>query len=108
MHDTYDSLLTGINKLWDAWKDLDQADLTKDQLKGLLFIAATEKNLSEESWKCWLETQNLPKFKQNPMAAFEISAYMGAINTAMLNAQKRQNAIGQSSKTQNPTKTNKP
>ena len=94
MTDTYDSLLTGINKLWDAWKDLDQADLTKDQLKGLLFIAATEKNLSEESWKCWLEVQNDPKYKQNPMAAFEISTYLGAMNKAMLNAQRRKNALG--------------
>ena len=108
MVDNYESLLSGLNNLWDAWNDLDQADLTKEQLKGLLFIAATEKNLSEESWKCWLETQNLPKFKQNPMAAFEISAYMGAINTAMLNAQKRQNAIGPKERHPNtPPKTNK-
>ena len=108
MVDTYESLIGGITKLWDAWQDLDQADLTKEQLKGLLFVAATEKNLSEESWKVWIDTQNDPKYRQNPMAAFEISAYMGAMNTAMLNAQKRQNAIGQSPKTQNPTKTNKP
>ena len=108
MVDTYESLMGGITKLWDAWQDLDQADLTKEQLKGLLFVAATEKNLSEESWKVWIDTQNDPKYRQNPMAAFEISAYMGAMNTAMLNAQKRQNAIGQSPKTQNPTKTNKP
>ena len=108
MVDNYESLLSGLNNLWDAWNDLDQADLTKEQLKGLLFIATTEKNLSEESWKCWLETQNLPKFKQNPMAAFEISAYMGAINTAMLNAQKRQNAIGVKERHPNtPPKTNK-
>ena len=108
MVDTYDSLLSGINKLWDAWNDLNQADLSHEQLKGLLFIAATEKNLSEESWKCWLEVQNDPRFKQNPMEAFEISAYLGSINKAMLNAQKRTNAIGQSPKTQIPTKTNKP
>ena len=108
MVDTYESLIGGITKLWDAWQDLDQADLTKEQLKGLLFVAATEKNLSEESWKVWIDTQNDPKYRQNPMAAFEISAYMGAMNTAMLNAQKRHNAIGQSPKTQNPTKTNKP
>ena len=108
MVDTYDSLLSGINKLWDAWNDLNQADLSHEQLKGLLFIAATEKNLSEESWKCWLEVQNDPRFKQNPMEAFEISAYLGSINKAMLNAQKRTNAIGQSPKTQIPTKANKP
>ena len=94
MHDTYESLLGGMNKLWDAWSDLDQADLTKDQLKGLLFIAATEKNLSEESWKCWLDVQNHERYKENPMAAFEISTYLGAINTAMVNAQRRKNAIG--------------
>ena len=94
MHDTYESLLQGMTKLMDAWNDLNQADLTKDQLKGLLFIAATEKNLSEESWKCWISEQNDPKYRQNPMACFEISAYMGAMNTAMLNAQKRKNALG--------------
>ena len=94
MVDTYDSLLAGMTKLLDAWNDLDQADLTKDQLKGLLFIAATEKNLSDESWKCWIDVQNDPRFKQNPMEAFEISAYLGSINKAMLNAQKRKNALG--------------
>ena len=106
MVDTYDSLLSGMTKLWDAWTDLNQADLTKDQLKGLLFIAATEKHLSEESWKCWLVTQNDPKFVQNPMDAFEISAFLGAINTAMLNAQKRKNAIGSNS--ESSSKTDKP
>ena len=94
MSDSYESLLSGMTKLMDAWNDLNQADLTKDQLKGLLFVAATEKNLSEESWKCWLEVQNDPRFKQNPMEAFEISAYLGSIKKAMLNAQKRKNAIG--------------
>ena len=109
MNDSYESLLGGMNKLWDAWNDLDQADLTKEQLKGLLFIAATEKNLSEESWKCWLEVQNDPKYKQNPMEAFEITAYLGAINKAMLNAQKRKNAIGaKEHPTNTPPKTNKP
>ena len=106
MVDTYDSLLSGITKLMDAWNDLDQADLSKNQLKGLLFIAATEKNLSEESWKEWLSIQNDPKYRQNPMMAFEISTYMGAINTAMLNAQKRKNAIGPSPETS--PKTGKP
>ena len=109
MADTYDSLLGGMNKLWDAWNDLNQADLTKEQLKGILFIAATEKNLSEESWKCWLEVQNDPRFKQNPMEAFEISAYLGSINKAMLNAQKRKNAIGSRENNPNtPPKTGKP
>ena len=109
MVDTYESLLSGMTKLNDAWHDLDQADLTKNQLKGLLFVAATEKNLSEESWKCWLEVQNDPKFKQNPMDAFEISAYLGSINKAMLNAQKRKNAIGSRDSNPNiPPKTGKP
>ena len=94
MVDTYDSLVGGLTKLVDAWNDLDQADLTKDQLKGLLFIAATEKNLSEESWKCWLDVQNDSKYKQNPMDAFKIQTYLGAINTAMLNAQRRKTAFG--------------
>ena len=108
MNDSYESLLGGMNKLWDAWNDLDQADLTKEQLKGLLFIAATEKNLSEESWKCWLDIQNDPKYKQNPMEAFEIKAYLGAINKAMLNAQKRKSALGSKDHPPNtPPKTNK-
>ena len=94
MSDNYDSLLSGITKLNDAWHDLNQADLTKGQLKGLLFIAATEKNLSEEGWRCWIEEQNHPKYCQNPMDAFEISTYLGAIKRAMLNVQKRKNAIG--------------
>lgn len=107
MVDTYESLLGGVTKLKDAWNDLDQADLSKEQLKGLLFVAATEKNLSEESWKCWIDVQNDPKYKQNPMAAFEISAYMGAINTAMLNAQKRRNAMGKESPNKGAPKTGK-
>ena len=94
MVDTYQSLLSGITKLMDAWNDLNHADLSKDQLKGLLFIAATEKNLSEDSWRCWLEVQNDPRYLQNPMQAFEIQAYLGSINKAMQNAQKRKNAIG--------------
>ena len=106
MSDSYDSLLSGITKLNDAWHDLNQADLTKDQLKGLLFIAATEKNLSNESWRCWLEEQNNPKYQQNPMAAFEIATYLGAIKRAMLNAQKRKNIIGgpQDTNSENPPK----
>ena len=108
MADNYDSLLGGMNKLWDAWNDLNQADLNKEQLKGLLFIAATEKNLSEESWKCWLDVQNDIRFKQNPMECFEISAYLGSINQAMLNAQKRKNALGGKEHPPNaPPKTNK-
>ena len=106
MNDSYESLLGGINKLWDAWNDLDQADLTKEQLKGLLFIAATEKNLSEESWKCWLEVQNDPKYKENPMAAFEVSNYLGAMRKAMVNLQRRKVALGpKENKPNHQTKT---
>ena len=106
MNDTYESLLGGMNKLWDAWNDLDQADLTKEQLKGLLFIAATEKNLSEESWKCWLEVQNDPKYKENPMAAFEVSNYLGAMRKAMVNLQRKKVALGpKENKPNHQTKT---
>ena len=105
MHDNYDSLLSGITKLNDAWHDLNQADLTKGQLKGLLFIAATEKNLSEEGWRCWIEEQNHPRFRQNPMDAFEISTYLGAIKRAMLNVQKRKNAIGPNNNNNNNNKS---
>ena len=108
MFDTYDSLFSGLNQLIKAWDDLDQADLTKDQLKGLLFIAASEKNLSEESWKCWIDVQNDPKNKQNPMEAFEISTYLESIKKAMLNAQKRKNAIGSSSRENNSRTPAKP
>ena len=93
MVDNYDSLLTGMTNLWNAWGDLDHAELTNDQLKGLFFISATEKNLSEGSWKCWLDVQNNTS-SNDPMAAFDIHSYMGAINLAMLNQQKKQNAIG--------------
>ena len=96
MADTHESLLAGMTKLNDAWNDLNEAQLSNDQLKGLLFIAATEKNLSEESWKCWLEEQNDPKYQENPMAAFEIKTFLGSINKAMLNAQRRRNALGPS------------
>ena len=106
MNDSYESLLGGINKLWDAWNDLDQADLTKEQLKGLLFIAATEKNLSEESWKCWLEVQNDPKYKENPLAAFEVSNYLGAMRKAMVNLQRKKVALGpKENKPNHQTKT---
>ena len=101
-----DSLLSGITRLTDAWHDLNQADLTKDQLKGMLFIAATEKNLSNESLKCWIDEQNNPKYRQNPMAVFEIKTYLGAITQAMLNAQKRKNVLGgsQDNKPETPFK----
>ena len=107
MSDTYDSLLSGITKLNDAWNDLKEANLTKNQLQGLLFIAATEKNLSNESWSCWLNEQNDPKYQQNPMAAFEISTYLKAITQAMLNAQKRKNVLSgpQDTNSETPPKT---
>ena len=94
MVDTYDSLLQGVTKLWDAWADLNHAKLSNDQLKGLFFISASEKNLSKESWKFWLEVQNEPRNIVNPMACYDINSYMGAINKAMTNAEKMQNALG--------------
>ena len=108
MNDSPESLLGGYNKLKDAWNDLNQADLTKEQLKGLLFIAATEKNLSEESWKCWLDIQNQVQYKENPAAAFAVKTYLGAIETAMVNAQRRKNALGSREyNTRIPPKTGK-
>ena len=93
MYDNYDSLLSGMTNLWNAWADLDHAELTNDQLKGLFFISATEKNLSEGSWKCWLDVQNSTS-NEDPMACFDINSFMGAINQAMTNQQRKQNAIG--------------
>ena len=69
MDDTYESLLNGISKLQEAWQDLNQANLTNEELKGLLFIAATEKSLSEGSWKCWLDIQN--NHSGHPLSVFE-------------------------------------
>ena len=92
MVDTYESLLSGVSELSEAWRDLEQANLDKEQLKGLLFIAATEKNLSEGAWQEWLEVQNRPS--ENPMDCFQVESYMEAINVALTNAQKRQNAMG--------------
>ena len=92
MVDTYESLLSGVSELSEAWRDLEQANLDKEQLKGLLFIAATEKKLSEGAWQEWLEIQNRPS--ENPMDCLQVKSYMGAIQVAMTNAQKRQNALG--------------
>ena len=75
MSDTYDSILSGFTKLNEAWRDLDRANLTKEQLQGLLFIAVTEKNLSATCWDTWIEEQNSPKYRQNEKDAFNISAY---------------------------------
>ena len=94
MVDTYESLLNGVTKLQDAWRDLDQADLSKEELKGLLFIAASEKNLSDGSWKCWLDVQN--NHTGDPLSIFKVSTYIGAIETALANAQKRRE-VGRSS-----------
>ena len=106
MSDTYDSILSGFTKLNDAWRDLDRANLTKEQLQGLLFIAVTEKNLSPEGWHTWIEEQNSPKYRQNEKDAFNISAYFGAIRRAMLNLQKRKNVFGLQ-KPNKPTKSKK-
>ena len=106
MYDNYDSLLSGMTSLWSAWADLDHAELTNDQLKGLFFISATEKNLSEGSWKCWLDVQNSTS-NEDPMACFDINSFMGAINQAMTNQQRKQNAIGYRTSNNFPT-NNKP
>ena len=90
MDDTYESLLNGISKLQEAWQDLNQANLTNEELKGLLFIAATEKSLSEGSWKCWLDVQN--NHSGHPLSVFEARTYFGAIETALSNEQRRKEA----------------
>ena len=90
MDDTYESLLIGISKLQEAWQDLNQANLTNEELKGLLFIAATEKSLSEGSWKCWLDVQN--NHSGHPLSVFEARTYFGAIETALSNEQRRKEA----------------
>ena len=90
MVDTYESLLSGVTKLQEAWHDLNQANLSKEELKGLLFIAASEKNLSEDSWRCWLDVQN--NHTGDPLSIFKASTYLGAIETAFSNAQRRREA----------------
>ena len=90
MDDTYESLLMGMSKLQEAWQDLNQANLTNEELKGLLFIAATEKSLSEGSWKCWLDIQN--NHSGHPLSVFEARTYFGAIETALSNEQRRKEA----------------
>ena len=90
MVDTYESLLGGVTQLQEAWHDLNQANLSKEELKGLLFIAASEKNLSEGSWKCWLDAQN--NHTGDALSIFKASNYLGAIETALSNAQKRREA----------------
>ena len=96
MSDTYQSLLEGTISLRQAWSDLNSCNLTVEQLKGLFLISSTEKCLSEGAWKVWLETQNDPKFLRNGFECFDINYYMQSINTAMINAQRRENAIGKS------------
>ena len=104
MTDSYDSLLQGTISLRQAWNDLNQANLNVEQLKGLLFIATTEKQLSEGSWKIWLDVQNDPRNIDNPNFSFDINHYMHAINQAMSNSQKRENAVGKSINTENKFK----
>ena len=94
MVDTYESLLSGVTKLREAWRDLNQADLREEELKGLLFIAASEKNLSDGGWKCWLDVQN--SHTGDPLSIFEVSTYIGAIEMALANAQKGRE-VGRSS-----------
>ena len=96
MTDSYDSLLQGTISLRKAWTDLNHANLNIEQLKGLLFIATTEKQLSEGSWKIWLDVQNDVRNIEDSNFSFDINHYMHAINLAMTNCCKRENAIGKS------------
>ena len=97
MKDTHDSLLQGFNRLKDIRDDLEHADLSKEQLKGLFFISANEKNLSEGTWQEWQKMLNNPKNPENPMECFNSDALLTAINTARKNAQRRQGIIGKHS-----------
>ena len=100
MDDSYESLFGGYTKLQEVWRDLNHAELDNEQLKGLLFIATTEKSLSTGTWNHWLEVQNRAFSSENPMECFNVRLYMDAISTAMKNAQKKQNACG------NPSRNN--
>ena len=94
MEDTYESLFKGFNRLKDSWDDLDNMNLTKEQIKGLFLIASNERNLSESTWTLWNTFQNDPKYAENPMECFNVNAFLGVIQTAMKNALSRQNVVG--------------
>ena len=94
MTDTYESLFNGYNRLKDSWDDLEHLNLSKGQLKGLLLITANEKNLSQGTWTLWNHIQNDPRYAENSMECLNVDAFLGAIQIAMNNAQRRQNVIG--------------
>ena len=94
MTDTYQSLLEASINLKKAKADLIQANLSEEQLQGLFLISTTEKYLSESAWREWNEIQNSPQFIADPMACFNIDNYLYAINQAMKNIHRKENALG--------------
>ena len=94
MNDTYESLFNGYNRLKDMWDDLEHLNLSKGQLKGLLLIAANEKNLSKDTWTLWNNIQNDPRYAENSMECLNVDAFLGVIQTAMNNAQRQQSVVG--------------
>ena len=103
MTDNYESLFNGYNRLKDSWDDLEHLNLSKGQLKGLLLITANEKNLSDDTWTIWHSIQNDPRYAENSMECLNVDAFLGAIQTAMNNAQRKQNVVGR-----RPTTDQKP
>ena len=99
MTDTYESLFNGYNRLKDSWDDLEHLNLSKGQYKGLLLITANEKNLSQGTWTHWNNIQNDPRYAENSMECLNVDAFLGAIQTAMNNAQRKQNVVGKYSTT---------
>ena len=104
MNDTYESLFNGYNRLKDMWDDLEHLNLSKGQLKGLLLIAANEKNLSKDTWTLWNNIQNDPRYAENSMECLNVDAFLGAIQTAMNNAQRQQSVVGRHSTTDQKSK----
>ena len=104
MTDTYESLFNGYNRLKDMWDDLEHLNLSKGQLKGLLLIAANEKNLSKDTWTLWNNIQNDPRYAENSMECLDVDAFLGAIQTAMNNAQRQQSVVGRHSTTDQKSK----
>ena len=94
MTDTYESLMRGYNRLKDSWDDLEHMKLSKGELKGLLLIVANEKNLSDDTWQIWHSIQNDPRYSENYMECLNAEVFLGAIHTAMNNAQRRQSVVG--------------
>ena len=99
MNDTYESLFNGYNRLKDSWDDLEHLNLSKNQLKGLFLIAANEKNLSNDTWRHWNDIQNNPKYAENTMECLNVNVFLGAIQTAMNNAQRMRDVVGRQQNT---------